>query len=185
MNLPVRRSSVRRSGFERALGPAALLALVGAFATLALPSVSESSPTAGTAGVVTVKIFMAQGNMGNRCDRVVAVKRSVQKPGLLAGAMRALLAGPTVAEKNAGYHSWFSVKTKGMLRSVRVARGIAYVDFQNFSHVIPNASTSCGSGLLLAQLNRTARQFVTVKQAIFSFDGSRDAFYNWLQMDAP
>jgi len=176
---------MRHAGIERALGLAGLTVLVGVVVALALPSVSASSPTAETASVAQVKIFMAQGNMSNRCDRVVAVKRSVRKPWLLAGAMRALLAGPTAAEKTAGYRSWFSAKTKGMLRSVRIAGGIAYIDFQDFSRVIPNASTSCGSGLLLAQLNRTARQFPTVKQAIFSFSGSRDAFYNWLQMDAP
>ena len=72
-----------------------------------------------------------------------------------------------------------------MLRSVRVAGGVAFVDFRDFSRVIPNASSSCGSRLLLAQLDRTATQFPTVKRAVYSFDGSRTAFYEWLQRPAP
>jgi hypothetical protein len=99
--------------------------------------------------------------------------------------MRALLAGPTAAEKRAGYRGWFSKKTAKMLRSVHVGSGVARIDFRDYSRIIPNASTSCGSGLLLAQLNRTATQFVTVKRAIYSFNGSRRAFYGWLQMDTP
>ena len=49
----------------------------------------------------------------------------------------------------------------------------------------PTASTSCGSALLLAQLDRTARQFVAVKRAIYSFNGSRRVFYEWLQREPP
>jgi hypothetical protein len=72
-----------------------------------------------------------------------------------------------------------------MLRSARVSAGVAYVDFRDFSRVIPNASSSCGSALLLAQLNRTAVQFPTVQRAVYSFNGSRSAFYEWLQRAAP
>jgi hypothetical protein len=34
-------------------------------------------------------------------------------------------------------------------------------------------------------LSRTARQFSAVKRAIYSFDGSRRAFYEWLQREPP
>jgi len=55
----------------------------------------------------------------------------------------------------------------------------------NFVREIPNASTSCGSALLLTQLDRTATQFPTVKRTVYSFEGSRHAFYEWLQREAP
>ena len=45
--------------------------------------------------------------------------------------------------------------------------------------------TSCGSAMLLAQLDRTATRFPTVTRAVYSFDGSRRAFYEWLQMTTP
>jgi hypothetical protein len=72
-----------------------------------------------------------------------------------------------------------------MLRSVRIAHGTAYVDFRNFSRLLPGASSSCGSASLLAQLDRTATQFPTVSRAIYSFNGNRRAFYEWLQLSPP
>ena len=84
-----------------------------------------------------------------------------------------------------GFGGWFSQKTAGHVRGVRIAEGVAYVDFHNFARDIPNASSSCGSALLLAQLDRTAKQFPTVRLAVYSFDGSRRAFYEWLQRDVP
>jgi spore germination protein GerM len=99
--------------------------------------------------------------------------------------MRELLKGPTVAERRAGYGGWFSARTAGKLRSVRITAGVAYIDFADFRKIIPNASSSCGSSLLLAQLNRTATQFPTVTRAVYSFNGSRAAFYNWLQYAPP
>jgi hypothetical protein len=71
------------------------------------------------------------------------------------------------------------------VRSVRISDRVAHVDFRSFASHVPNASTSCGSALLLAQLDRTATQFPTVKRAVYSFNGSRRAFYEWLQREAP
>ena len=68
---------------------------------------------------------------------------------------------------------------------MRISRGVARIDLRDLRRIIPNASTSCGSALLLAQLDRTARQFPTVRRAIYSFDGSVSAFYEWLQLSAP
>jgi hypothetical protein len=99
--------------------------------------------------------------------------------------MRALVAGPTRSGRARGYGGWFSTKTAGTLRSVRLSGGIAYIDFRDFSRLIPNASSSCGSTLLLAQLDRTARQFPTVRRAVYSFNGNRRAFYAWLQRSEP
>jgi spore germination protein GerM len=113
------------------------------------------------------------------------MKRVVASPALLKGAMQALLAGPKRAERARGYGGWFSVKTAGHLRSVRISNGVAFVDFRTFAHDIPNASSSCGSALLLAQLDRTAKQFPTVKRTVYSFEGSRHDFYEWLQREAP
>lgn len=134
---------------------------------------------------VPVRIYAPKGAVGARCDAVRPLRREVRPPAVLAGALRALLAGPTRAERRAGYGGWFSPKTAGSLRSVRLAGSTAFVDFHDFSRTIPNASTSCGSALLLAQLDRTARQFPAVARAIYSFDGSRRAFYEWLQRATP
>lgn len=42
------------------------------------------------------------------CTRVLPLKRTVASPGVLTGALRALLAGPTAAERARGYGGWFS-----------------------------------------------------------------------------
>lgn len=154
-------------------------------AACVLPAASGAVPQERAATVVRVNIYVPRGNPGRRCDRVFALPRTVRLPAVLTGAMRALLAGPTTAERKAGYGGWFSSRTKGMVRSVRVARGVAFVDFRNFSRVIPNASSSCGSSALLAQLGRTATQFPTVRRAVYSFNGSRSSFYEWLQRSPP
>jgi hypothetical protein len=99
--------------------------------------------------------------------------------------MDALLRGPTAAERRRRYGGWFSRRTAGMLRSMNLSNGVAGIDFDDFRHVIPNASSSCGSALLLAELNRTAKQFPTVSRAVYSFDGNRRAFYEWLQLSPP
>jgi hypothetical protein len=96
-------------------------------------------------------------------------------------AMESLLAGPTQAEEEAGLFSFFSAETAGMLNSVVVRDGVAYVDFQDFSRIIPNASTSAGSRMLLDQIAGTLFQFDDVREAELSFNGDCDAFWNWLQ----
>lgn len=156
---------------------------LGCSALVALALVSTAAPEAG-GRPHTVAVFVSRG-VGSNCGRVLPLPRTVYGPQLLRGAMQALLAGPTRVERARGYSGWFSAKTAGHLRSVRISDRVAYVDFRDFASDIPNASTSCGSTLLLAQLNRTAKQFPTVKRAIYSFDGSRRAFYEWLQREPP
>ncbi len=149
----------------------------------ALAAVPTGTPT--SSDVAVVKMFAPRGGPGPNCARVSPLRRRVTEPAVLTGAMRTLLAGPTAAERRAGYGGWFSAKTAHTLRSVNISQGVAYVDFRNFSRLIPNASSSCGSALLLAQLDRTAGQFPTVGHAVYSFNGSRNAFYEWLQRKEP
>ena len=157
----------------------------GLVLAVALPGATDSSAAPAPASTVAVKVFAPRRDPGPACARVYPLRRAVATPAVLAGAMRALLAGPTVHERRAGYGGWFSAKTAGALLSVTIRHRVAYVDFADFSRLIPNASSSCGSALLLAQLGRTATQFPTVERAVYSFNGSRRAFYEWLQRDAP
>ena len=155
-----------------------------AAALLTTAAASAVSGTQASAKMHVVSIFAPRG-ASNDCARVLPLKRTIETPTLLKGAMQALLAGPTKAERARGYGGWFSAKTAGDLRGVQIVHGVALIDFRTFARDIPNASTSCGSALLLAQLDRTARQFPTVKRTIYSFNGSRHAFYEWLQREAP
>src|SRR5215204_2149009 len=80
---------------------------------------SAVSRTASATGVA-VQVFAPRGDPGPACARVYPLRRAVERPAVLAGAMRALLAGPTAGERKAGYGGWFSAKTAGKLRSVSI-----------------------------------------------------------------
>ena len=155
------------------------------FFVVLVASVGAASPRAAPDGAVRVKVYFPRGAAPTRCDRVFPLTRTVRTPSVLTGATRALLRGPTANERARGYGGWFSSRTAGRLRSVGVVRGVARIDFKDFSRLIPSASSSCGSALLLAQLDRTALQFPTVRRTVYSFDGSTQAFYEWLQRSPP
>jgi hypothetical protein len=173
-----------RGGRRRRLGAVVCAAAGVLLLGLGGLASATTAPARATTNV-TVRIFVPRGALGARCDRVFARPRTVRSPAVLAAAIRELLKGPTAAERTAGYGGWFSTRTAGKLRGVRINAGVAFIDFADFRRIIPNASSSCGSSLLLAQLNRTATQFPTVRRAIYSFNGSRRAFYEWLQYSTP
>lgn len=162
---------------------ALLVALAVAASAAAAPSAAAARGSGGS--TVRVLVFFARGDPGPRCDRVRPVPRTVRAPAVLRGALSALLRGPTAAERRLGYGGWFSARTAGMLRSVALARGTARVDFRDFRRIVSSASSACGSALLLAQLDRTATQFPTVRRAVYAFGGSTRAFYEWLQRSPP
>lgn len=158
---------------------------IGTVAASLLTTLALGSALANPNGTARVQVFLARSDPGIRCDKVYPISRRVRTPAVLKGAVEVLLRGPTAAERRRRCGGWFSARTAGMLRSVRLSQGVAYIDFRDFRRVIPNASSSCGSSLLLAQLDRTADQFPTVRRAIYSFNGSRRAFYEWLQLSPP
>lgn len=113
----------------------------------------------------------------------VAVQRAVpDDDDDLTAAVLALLAGPTAAERAAGFRSWFSADTAGRLNEAKVNEdGHAVINLQTFSHIIPNASTSAGSEHLMAEIGWTVAQFPAVETFEVQFDGSCDLFGDWLQ----
>ncbi|GGI09177.1 hypothetical protein GCM10011354_32780 [Egicoccus halophilus] len=132
-----------------------------------------------------VEVFFTDDERGDLSD-VFPVQRTVTGPDVLHGALEELLAGPSSEEEAEGYAGWFSEETTGMLNSAAIDDGTATVDFDaELREAIPNASTSTGSQILLAQLDATVTQFPTVDDAVYSLDGDVDAFYTWLQLVPP
>jgi hypothetical protein len=127
-------------------------------------------------GTRRLSVFFTCGEEERAVVRVVS-----GSPAVLRAALEALLRGPTGDERAAGYRSFFSDATGGMLRGIAVRDGVARVDFRDFSSIIPNASSSAGSAQLIAQLRETIFQFPTVQSAEILFDGSCERFWNWLQ----
>jgi hypothetical protein len=115
----------------------------------------------------------------------IAVRRAVPRTeGVLRASLESLLAGPTQVEREAGITSWFSPATQGLLAGVSITDGRAAVDFAgDLRTMIPNASTSAGSALLLSELDATVLQFRSVDMVEYRLDGSCEAFGEWLQID--
>lgn len=147
------------------------------------PAASASATAEPSPEAETVQIFLTRANSTD-CGDVVAVDREVGGRPTLRTGMEQLLAGPTAEEKAEGLGGWFSDATKQMLISAEGEGDVARVDFKDLREVIPNASSSCGSASLLAQLDSTAKQFGATK-TLYSINGDLDAFYNWLQLGAP
>lgn len=142
--------------------------------------------TAASAAADTATVYVHFAPVGSECDVTAPYARKVRLPRVLTGAIEQLLAGPTAAERAAGATSYlFNKSTAGMLRSVNIRDGVAHIDFRDLRSAIPQASSSCGSTSLLAQLNATATQFPTVLRARYSINGSETTFYHWLQRDVP
>lgn len=127
-------------------------------------------------GATELTIYFSRG------ESVVAVTRPASSGGGLDAALRQLVRGPTPGERAAGLHSWFSDTTAGAVRSVRLDdQGRAVVDFEDLRALIPNASTSAGSGMLLRELDSTSFAIPSVQSVEYRIDGSCERFWEWLQ----
>ncbi|MEX1181844.1 MAG: GerMN domain-containing protein [Gemmatimonadota bacterium] len=97
-------------------------------------------------------------------------------------ALERMLRGPAADAQVGGAQTWFSDETAGALRSVAVdSIGHAIVDFHDLRPLIPNASSSAGSAMLLEELNATVFGAGDIRSVEYRMDGSCDAFWEWLQ----
>ena len=116
------------------------------------------------------------------CSKTYPVQRTVPRTsGVTRAALIELLKGPSAQERAQGYTGWFSPATEGGLRDVRVTGGTAYVDLADLRATIPNASTSCGSAALLAELTETTTAAAHVDTVRFAIDGQPAIFWGWLE----
>jgi hypothetical protein len=129
--------------------------------------------------------FTREASLDKNCRGTKEFRRKTVGRDVLHDSLSWLLRGPRPAERKDGAASLFSAKTAGLINYVSIEDGTAYVDFDDFRKIIPEASSSCGSASLLAELKPTAKQFPTVERAVLSFEGSTKAFYNWLQIEPP
>lgn len=142
--------------------------------------VSETTQPASTR---IVQLAFAYGD-GSDCSDVNSYARNVDETlDPIETVFTLLVSGPTADEMTDGAGSLFSDQTSGMVRSVSLNDGLLVVDFEDLRSVMNNASTSCGSESLLAQLNSTAFQFEQVDRVRYEIEGSCDTFFNWLQRD--
>jgi hypothetical protein len=160
--------------------------VAGAPADPGMPPSTSPGETPGTVpAMMTVKVYFHRGPADDP-TKVVAVRRGVPRsPKVATAALTQLLAGPTRAERAAGYWSVFTSATAGSLRSVRITNAVGYADFRDLRPLMPTAGSSAGTAAFLAELDTTFKQFSTVRRTVYSLDGDVAAFYEWLQLSPP
>jgi hypothetical protein len=177
---------VRHDDGDSTRPPAAVPAVTSPSATSPTsPGVASPTSPGTVPATMTVKVYFHRGSADDP-TKVVAVRRTVPRSPMVAtAALTQLLAGPTRAERTAGYWSMFSSATAGMLRSVRVADSVGYADFRDLRPVIPSAGSSAGTAAMLTELDTTFKQFSNVRRTVYSLNGDVPAFYEWLQLSPP
>ncbi len=147
------------------------------------PTTTSASTRTTESGGQAVDIYFAVGE-GADCGKVQAFGRDIfDSVNLYGSTFRLLVAGPSELETAAGASSFFSAETADVIKSAVLTDGLLRVDLTDIRTLIPNASTSCGSEALLAQLNGTAFQFTEVERTRFLIEGSCVEFANWLQRE--
>ncbi len=153
--------------------------------TTAESTTSTEATTSSSAAPTgeSVEVFFGVGD-GSDCAMVQAFGRDgADSVDLYRATFQLLAAGPSEPEMAAGASSFFSAATADVVKSATLTEGLLRVDFTDIRALIPNASTSCGSEALLAQLNGTAFQFPEVERTRFLIEGSCGDFANWLQRE--
>jgi spore germination protein GerM len=150
----------------------------------------DSYATAQTKNI-TIKVYYANEKRNpnaDPCGLVFPVKRVIPKTsGVARAALEQLFAGPTEKEKVEGYYSWFSPKSKSILKSIVIKNNRAYVNFKpdTFAILSGSVSTSCGSDQFLSEIEKTLRQFPSIKKIFYAIDGKPSDFYEFLQGECP
>jgi hypothetical protein len=151
--------------------------------TSTAPTSTTTTSTDTTVPQTTVQVYFSGGD-GSDCAEVKAFDRAVPATAdPFRAAFDQLVAGPTAEEIGTGVGSFFSGATADAVSSVLLQDGILVVDLVDVRPLLNNASTSCGSEALLAQLNSTAFQFPEVERVRYQMSGSCSLFANWLQRE--
>ena len=118
------------------------------------------------------------------CDAVFPASRSSPSTtNVTVAALEALFRGPTAEECSQGYRSFFSVRTAGLLKRLKIKSGIAYVDLHDRRQELTGATSSCGSAEFFTQIQRTLGQFPTIERIIFAIEGQPRVFYDWMELE--
>lgn len=144
---------------------------------------AASSQSAGSSGAgptsdeTTIAVYLIEGERLERVGRTVP-----EVPGIGAEALRALLAGPTLAETRAGLET--AIPTDTRLLGLTVSGGTATVDL---SRAFEFGGGTLGLTLRLAQVACTLDQFDSVDGVRFALGGELLSVFsgNGIVLDRP
>ncbi len=137
---------------------------------------------------MTIKIYLSNDKLNpniDDCNKVFPVTRKIPKTTATAkAALAALFKGPTKDEEAKGYSGLTAAETEGILKSVNVKNGAAYVNFTSrVTEQMGNATTSCGGGQYWGMFEKTLTQFPTIKKVYYAIEGNTNDFYGWAHED--
>lgn len=105
------------------------------------------------------------------CSQVYEVERVIPKTQAVAkAALEELLKGATDLEKSGGYYT--HINPEANLKSIAIANGVAKADFD--SGLEKGVGGSCKTSAIRAQIEKTLKQFPTVKDVVISIDGKTE-----------
>jgi hypothetical protein len=137
---------------------------------------------------VEVEVFFTNDSdtlRGDLCLDVFPVTRTVSAADPVTGAIAALLAGPTAAERAQGYRATFAEYAEGALRAVEVRDGTATLTLTDLRDRYTHGHW-CTAVELLTSLDHTLLAFEHIEAARYTFAGAQPgAFYRWLHLTAP
>lgn len=149
---------------------------IGTASTQTSPTAEPIQPvTEPSVGTRQVQLFLLRERAGQRCPQVVPVTREVPADGVAKQALRALLDGPTSAERASGLTSAFDGDA-GRFRYLKLEGRSARADFTDLDGVLA-PEDSCEKTKLLEPMRRTLEQFSWIDEARFSIRGDQRAFY--------
>ena len=123
------------------------------------------------ADAMTVKVFFGNSVFDPDvldCTKVFEVERRIARTEAIGrAALEELLAGPTLAEEQAGYFT--SINSGVSINSLVIADGIARVDFA--PQLEAGVGGSCRVMAIRAQIIETLKQFSTVNNVVISING--------------
>ena len=156
--------------------------LVLLFAVFILPGVALGQ----AAGTMTIKVYFHNEKLNPNmqdCTKVFPTYRTIPKTKAVAtAALEELFKGTTKEEEAKEFGFFTPEETKGILKSVNVKAGGAYVNFTNAVYEqMGTATTSCGGGFFPA-IEKTLLQFPTIKKVYYAVEGDTNGFYEWVQV---
>jgi germination protein M len=129
--------------------------------TTTAPSDTTTTSTTAVEDTMTVKVYFARGEKIAAASRVIPKTQQVG-----AAAMKALLEGPTAAEKEGGMTT--SIPEGTTFLDLEVQNGIATI---NLSKEYSSGGGTLSMMMRLAQVVFTLTQFPTVEGVSFALDG--------------
>ena len=145
------------------------------------------SALAHSGDTIEIQLYFANERFNpnqDPCNKVFPVTRRIPRTRAVAtAALVELFRGTTKEEEAAQYSGFPPSDTVGILKSVNVVKGAAYVNFTERMYTqMGNATTSCGGAAFFSMVEETLKQFPTIKRVFYAIERNPRDFYDWVQV---